>query len=186
MKIFLCLFFLISVSINANAQSSDTSVFNKLYESAYMFLSNPKNLKKADRFFKKIPKRNYPPNVLYELYPVSLMMLSKTTISEVIKPDTVTENRIGEFIVQYDRENYFEPVKYFSELEFKENDKSQLYIVFSRPKDNYLLAELHIDYYGNKPLNYQSFSKIGSYFKILFEFDENGKVKKFFCNKVHQ
>lgn len=186
MNIFVCLFSLISVSVYANAQPTDSSIFTKQYESAYMFISNPKNLKKADRFFKKISKKNYPPNVLDKLYPISLMMLNKKAISEVIKPDTITENRIGEFIIRYDKENYFEPFKYFGEFEFKENDKSQLYVVFSKLKDDYLLAELHIDYYNNKPLNYQSLSTIGSYFKILFEFDESGKVKKFFCNKVHQ
>lgn len=186
MKTFLCLFSLIFFGVYANAQFTDSSVINKQYQSAYKFISNPKKLKKADRVFKKISKKNYPPNVLYELYPISLMMLSKKTIGEVVRPDTIAENRIGEFIIRYDKENYFEPVKQFSELDFKQNDKSQLYVVFSKPKDDYLLAELHIDYYNNKPSSYQSFSKIGSYFKILFEFDENGKVKKFFCNKVHQ
>lgn len=186
MKIFLFLFSLISIRVYANAQITDSSVSTKRYESAYMFISSPKNLKKADKIFKKISKKNYPPNVLYELYPISLMMLSKKAINETIRPDTIAESRIGEFIIQYDRENYFEPVKYFSEIEFKENDKSQLYVVFSKPKEDYLLAELHIDYYNNKPSNYQSFSTIGSYFKFLFVFDESSKVKKFFCNKVHQ
>jgi hypothetical protein len=186
MKIFLCLFSLISISIYTNAQITDSSVSTKRYESAYIFISNPKNLKKADKFFKKISIKNYPPNVLYELNPISLMMLSKKAINEIIRPDTIVESRIGEFIIQYDKENYFEPVKYFSEIEFKKNDRSQLYIVFSKPKEDYLIAELHIDYYNKKPENYQSFSTIGSYFKMLFVFDESGNVKKLYCNKVHQ
>jgi hypothetical protein len=116
------------------------------------------------------------------------MMLDEKIIDDVLKPDTgrLADSKINEFIVLYDKEHFFEPINYFVKGIFLKNEKSQLYLVFSKPENDYLLAELHIDYYNDRPSNYQSFSKVGSYYKILFLFDEKGRVKKFFCNQVHQ
>ncbi len=188
MKIFLCLWVFIFIDINLKAQNFDTSIINKKYLSAIKYVSKSKNLKNADNFFKKISKRNYPPNILTEIYPISLIMLNKNVIEEVIKPDTgnFSKIKVNEFILLYDKEHYFEPENYFKDDSCFKNKKSQLYLVFSKPEEKYLLAELYVDYYNNKPSDYQSFPKFGSYFKIVFLFDDNYRVISFFCNQVHQ
>jgi hypothetical protein len=187
MRFFLSICFYILVHVTLRAQQGDNLSMSEKYQSAYHYVSSPKNLKRIGKVFRKMREDAYPPNVLPEIYPVSIMMLDKSIIEKELKPDTGNLARMttGEFIIFYNKENYFEPAG-FVQTSFPANKKSQVYIVFSKPKEDYLLAEVHIDYYNKKPLSYQSFSQTGSFYKLLFTFDDEGKVKKLYCKEVHQ
>lgn len=164
----------------------DSTVFDIRYQNAYDYLNNKKQLKRIDKIFKKLHSGNYPINVVPEVYPVSLMMLDEKVIVTEVMPDTSDKRQWSRFSRNYDRENYFQPYREAAFIKiFSLNERSQIYVLFSKMIGNLLLAEIYLDYYNKAPQSSNELPSVGAFYKILFVFEGND-VKRLFCNKVNR
>jgi hypothetical protein len=82
MRFFLSICFYILVHVTLRGRQGDNLSMSKKYQSAYHYVSSPKNLKRIGKVFRKMREDAYPPNVLPEIYPVSIMMLDKSIIEK--------------------------------------------------------------------------------------------------------
>jgi len=150
------------------------------YLNAYEYLNSCEVVKKL---CKKGCKKNanlIPINVLDSIYPISILILDNQIIEEnLIKNEG--EN-IAEFIVRYDRENDFEV---FTNTDlFPQNDKSSVYVVFSKPNENHLLVEMMVNGYNlpESKLTHLKLTEFNKSLGFLFVFDNNGEIKQVFSS----
>jgi len=152
------------------------------YKEAYSYINNCENLKELDKkICNKKSSMQFPVNVIKEVYPLSVLIFG----NEIIENDIMSEvgaknNKISDFVIEFDKENQFEPVdnEMFEKL-FSDNPKSQLYVAFSKPIGNMLFAE--IAYNLNPNVEVKSIKDLTTFNKtlaLLFVFDENGKIKQ--------
>ncbi|MDD4729996.1 MAG: hypothetical protein PHN55_14755 [Dysgonamonadaceae bacterium] len=152
------------------------------YKEAYSYINNCENLKELDKkICKEKNSMQFPVNVIKEVYPLSVLIFGNEIIENDIMSDVgAKNNKINDFVTEFDKENKFEPVdnEMFEKL-FSNNPKSQLYVAFSKPIGNMLFAE--IAYNLNPNVEIKSIKDLTTFNKtlaLLFVFDENGKIKK--------
>lgn len=152
------------------------------YKEAYAYLNKCEHLKEFDkRLYKNKSSNHFPINVINEVYPLSVLIFGNEIIEQSIMSNTTPDQKhVNEFITKFDAEHDFEPFesKQFEEL-FKKNEKSQIYVAFSKPIGNLLFAELAYDL--NKKGKVNSISELTRFNKslaVLFIFDKNGKIKE--------
>ncbi|MPN50290.1 hypothetical protein SDC9_197916 [bioreactor metagenome] len=118
--------------------------------------------------------------MINEVYPLSVLIFGNEIIEQSIMPDTTLEQkRVNEFVAKFDAEHNFEPFesKQFEEL-FKKNEKSQIYVVFSKPIGDLLFAELAYDLNKTGKINsINELTRLNKSLAVLFIFDKNGKIK---------
>lgn len=152
------------------------------YKEAYSYINNCENLKELDKkICKKKSSIHFPVNVIKEVYPLSVLIFCNEIIENDIMPNVgVKNNRISDFVTEFDKENQFEPInKELFEKLFSKNTKSQLYVAFSKPIGNMLFAEVAYNLCAN--LEVKSIKELTAFNKtlaLLFIFDENGKIKE--------
>jgi hypothetical protein len=169
---------LLFVGLILFAHHEDTDI----YQEAYAYLNNCKNLKEFD---KKICKNkssdHFPINVINEVYPLSVIIFGNEIIEQSIMPNMASKQiNVNEFITNFDAEYNFEPFenKQFNEL-FKKNEKSQVYVAFSKPVGNLLFAELAYNLNGTDKVNsIKELTRFNKSLAVLFIFDKSGKIKE--------
>ncbi len=154
------------------------------YFEAYEYINECANLKELD---KKVCKteRHFPVNVINEIYPLSLLIFNNEIIEEHLYTDKSKYKKINDFMVGYDQESDFEPYvdKELSKL-FSNNEKSQLYVAFSKLKNNMLFAEVAYNVQSLEDVkSIKEITSFNSSLAFLFIFDENDKIKKVCTNK---
>lgn len=151
-----------------------------MYKEAYAYLNTCEHLKELD---KKICKNkstiHFPINVISEVYPLSILIFEHEIIENSIIPNINTnQSDVNEFITMFDSEHNFEP---FESNEIKElfaiNEKSQIYVAFSKPIGNLLFAELAFNLHEKSEVkSIKELTRFNRSLALLFIFDENGQL----------
>ncbi len=152
------------------------------YIEAYAYLNKCEHLREFD---KRICKTNssyqFPINVINEVYPLSVLIFGNEIIEQrIISNMTPNQTQLSEFVTKFDAEHNFEPFenKEFEKL-FKKNERSQIYVAFSKPIGNLLFAELAYDLSNTGKVNsINELTRFNKSLAVLFIFDKNGKIRE--------
>jgi len=155
---------------------------NDKYLEAYTYLNNCKNLKELDkRICKNKSANHFPINVVHEVYPLSVLIFGKEIIQNSIMPNVPhNQTMLNEFIGEFDSEHNFEPFESNQLMDlFANNEKSQIYVAFSKPVGNLLFAELAYNLNPKAKVNsIRDLTRFNNGLAVLFIFDNNGKIKE--------
>ena len=164
--------FLILITFQLQAQDH--------YEKAYEYLNNCKNLRLLD---KKICKRSnssqFPINVIEEIYPISILVFNQKIVKSCIMPNSdINEPKLNIFNTKFDQNNYFEPyIDSSISSNFRNNNKSQIYVGFSKLINNMLFAELAYNLDISKKVeSLTDITRFNKALAVLFIFNENGEI----------
>ncbi|PWL28951.1 MAG: hypothetical protein DCO95_10925 [Roseivirga sp. XM-24bin3] len=160
--------FLLIISSFANAQDE-----TRRYRQAYEYLNSCEIVKDIDK--KACRRGDFSTlNVYDSIQPLSLLILNP----DIIEDDLANENDdVTMFITNHDMNNNFNPYP-VDDLFMKSS--SDFYVVFSKPADNYLLAEVVIKKKEMKreELTYDKLIEFNRSIGFLFIFDNEGKLLK--------
>lgn len=179
--IYLILFFTLNNSSNLEKDN------DKIYLSSLLYLkTNEEVNSKIKAFAKKwLKKEKIPKDKIIEFNLSN--DISFLTIFDFKDKIDYSVSKIDEDLVEniglYNKEYFFEPFEYPLFKKIIPRNSSKLFLIFSKPTDNYLLAEFLIKDVNND--NQFLKTKQGPSLQLLFVFDEENTIIQFYTSGTY-
>ena len=186
MKHYFFVFFIFCVPIlNINAQES----LDEKYLVALIYLKsdidiNSEIKKTFQNWQTSLQKEKYVNfNISKRIEFLSLLWFEKELKTGLYNVDSTHYTNLD---IYYEK-NYF---SFFcndriSKLVSSQEKKNKLYLTFSKPVDNFLLAEICVNYYPEYSDKHGSGKKMGNAIQFLFIFNENGLIENVLHKSFH-